>query len=125
MLVASRLHSRTLSALLLSVPIAIFAAGDAARAQMLTLVCKPEQPDPRGNWSLDVDLTNRTVTYLEGSPPRTVRAEVTDRFVTWSSPYGSGETIQRLDRRTGRLMGWISGHPTQVYLCERGQAPIQ
>ncbi len=77
-----------------------------ATANVITLVC-----DSAGSsTTIDVDLARRTVFFASAPQPRTVPADISDRHVTFKSPY-TGVAI-RIDRKTGMSpAGWGSiGH---------------
>jgi hypothetical protein len=84
-------------------PSVIFAAAmclaSPARAEVITLICGAPDTPSVANITIDVDLDERTVSYPDGNPPRTVRAEITSRTVSWSSPYFAG-WMHRIDRRS-------------------------
>ena len=80
------------------ITVLIVCFASTARAQVVTLICE----DSMGkNSTYDLDLVNQTIFYVSGNPPRKVRAEITNRIVTWDSPYW--EHSLGLDRTTGQL----------------------
>ncbi len=91
-----------------------------ARAQVITLICGEGRIT---GFTIDVDLNNTTVSYAMANP-RTVRAEITSRFISWDSPYD--QFSWRLDRATGYLSqyaprgGWINTD----FKCKRAGGDI-
>lgn len=83
-----------------------------AQAEVVTLTCSA--PQISGAFIIDVDLSTQTVFVRFGSVPgKQYRAQITDRYITWSEA--------QIDRTTGLIL-W-SGAPT-FGNCQRASKPL-
>jgi hypothetical protein len=73
-----------------------------ARAEVVTLVCEIAGI-PESRATFDIDVARRTVHFATAPNPQTVSAQVTDRYIIFTSPYTGG--VVRIDRRTGHSGG--------------------
>jgi len=104
----------------------------AARAEVLTLRCvnPPQQKD----WTIDVDLTNSTVTVTSGGPSAaSSHADISDRSIEFADPFAPSTFRMRIDRMTG--VWWVDNLDADQYAgsgprwigygsCSRLQKPL-
>lgn len=102
-------------AMLLSVMLLGLPTSDAT-AKVVTLRCNPDEPASQQAlaFTIDVDLTKGTVSWVQSPGARESSAEVTDRFIQFRALNG---TTMRVDRMTERQANWSNGAWLDVGTC--------